>query len=148
MITKSILLKHETQITKQIITLLETILQQNYFSFENNLYQPEKGISMGSPISNTIAEIFLQLLENTYLKQLLDTKSIIFYRRYVDDILMIYDIQCINSNIIHEYINQIHPNLQLNPIHKNDNSINFLPLLIIRNPPPPPLPQPGNRYIP
>jgi hypothetical protein len=52
-------------VTKQIITLLETILQQNYFSFENNPYQPEKGISMGSHISNTIAEIFLQRIENT-----------------------------------------------------------------------------------
>jgi len=42
-ITKSVFLKdNDTQITKQIITLLKTILQQNYFSFENNLYQPEK----------------------------------------------------------------------------------------------------------
>jgi hypothetical protein len=69
MITKSILLKHnDTQVTKQIITLLETILQQNYFLFENNLYQPEKETSMGSPISNTIAEIFLQHIENTHPK--------------------------------------------------------------------------------
>jgi hypothetical protein len=55
---------------------LETILQQNYFLFENNLYQPEKGMSMGSPISNIIVEIFLQLIENTHLKQLLEIKSI------------------------------------------------------------------------
>jgi len=46
---------------------------------------------MGSSISNTIAEIFLQHIENTHLKQLLDTKNIIFYTRYVDDILLIYD---------------------------------------------------------
>jgi hypothetical protein len=43
MITKSILLKHnDTQVTKQIITFLETILQQNYFSFENNLLSTGK----------------------------------------------------------------------------------------------------------
>jgi hypothetical protein len=66
MITKSILLKHnDTQVTKQIITLQQTILQLHYFPFENNLYQPEKDISMGSHISNTIAEIFLQHIENT-----------------------------------------------------------------------------------
>ena len=48
-ITKSLLLKHnDAQITKQIITLLEVILQQNYCSFENILYQPEKGVSIGS----------------------------------------------------------------------------------------------------
>jgi hypothetical protein len=54
--------------TKQIITLLEIILQQNYFSFQDKICQHEKGFSMGSPISNTIAEIFLQYLENTHLK--------------------------------------------------------------------------------
>jgi len=37
----------------------------NYFLFANNLYQPEKGISMGSHISNTIAEIFLQHRKHT-----------------------------------------------------------------------------------
>jgi len=47
MITKSILLKHnDAKVTKQIITLMEVILQQNYFSFQNNLYQPEKGVSI------------------------------------------------------------------------------------------------------
>jgi hypothetical protein len=56
---------------------------------ENILYLPEKGISMGSPVSNTIAEIFLQYIGDTYLKQLLDTKNIILYTRYVDDILLI-----------------------------------------------------------
>jgi len=136
-ITKSIILKHnDTQITKEIITLLENILRQNYFSFENNLYQPEKGISIGSPISNTIAEIFLQHIENTCLVQLLDTKSIIFYSRYVDDIIMIYDTQCINSKTFQEYINQMHPNLQLNLTHEKNNCINFLDLLIIEPPPP------------
>jgi hypothetical protein len=64
-ITKSILKHSDTQVTKQIITLLEIILQQNYFLFENNLYQLEKGVLMGSPISNTIAEIFLQHIEKT-----------------------------------------------------------------------------------
>jgi len=30
---------------------------------------------MGSPVSNTIAEIFLQYIGDTYLKQPLDTKK-------------------------------------------------------------------------
>jgi pyruvate/oxaloacetate carboxyltransferase len=46
---------------------------------------------MGSSIPNRIAEIFLQHIENTHLKLLLDTKNTIFYTRYVDDILLIYD---------------------------------------------------------
>ena len=90
---------------------------------------------MGSPISNTIAEIFLQHIENTHLKQLLDTKNIVFYTRYVDDILLMYDTKCINPNTVHKYIKQIHPNIQRNPTHENNNCINFLDLLIIQNPP-------------
>jgi len=72
-IAKNLLLENNNENTsKQMITFLEVTLQQNYFSFCNNIYQPEKGVSMGSPISNTVAEIFLQDLENTHLKQILD----------------------------------------------------------------------------
>jgi len=66
---------------------------------------------MGSPISGTVAEIFLQHIQNTHIKHLLDTKNIIYYMRYVDDILIIYDTTHINDNTIHEHINRIHTNL-------------------------------------
>jgi hypothetical protein len=79
MITRTLISEHNNEhITKQIITLLETILQQNYFAFQNNIYQPEKGVSMGSLISSITAEIFLQHLENIHLKQILETNNIIF----------------------------------------------------------------------
>jgi hypothetical protein len=109
----------------QTNTLLETILQQNYFSFQNNTYQPEKGVSVGSPISNT-AEIFLQYLKNTNLKQILKTKNIYFYARYVDDILMIYNAKHTTPETIHNPINKAHPNLQFTPTHEHNNSISFL----------------------
>ena len=86
---------------------------------------------MGSPISNTIAEIFLQHYENTYIKHL--TKNISYYARYVDDVLIIYD----NSRITHEsttqQINQIHKDIKFNPTHETGNTINFLDLQITRN---------------
>jgi hypothetical protein len=90
-ITKSHLLKiSDIQTTNQIITLLEIILNQNYFSFHGQIYQPDKGMAMGSPISGTMAEIFLQHLENTHVKHLIES-NILSYTRYVDDILVIYD---------------------------------------------------------
>jgi len=48
-------------------------------------------MSMGSPISSVNAEIFLQNYEDKYIKQFLEDKSIIFYARYIDDILIIFD---------------------------------------------------------
>jgi hypothetical protein len=53
-ITKTQLLMHNDKHTaNQIIMLLETILGQNYFTFQNQIYQPDKGVAMGSPISRT-----------------------------------------------------------------------------------------------
>ena len=112
--------------TTQTLTLLETFLQQNYFSFQNNTYQPEKGIS----ISNTFAEIFLQHLENTHLKHILESKHIILYTRY--DILMIYNTKYITPETIHQHINKTHSNLQFTPSHEHKNNISFLDLLLIR----------------
>ena len=60
-------------------------------SLEWKVYQPNKGIAMGSPISGTIAEVFLQQLENIHIRPLLEDKRILLYTRYVDDILVIYD---------------------------------------------------------
>ena len=114
--------------------LIQTILNQNYFSFQNKIYRPEKGVSMGSPISNTVTEIFLQNLEQSYLKQLLDTNNIIFYTRYVDDILIIYNSTQITPEIINDQINKIHPNLHFTPTQEQNNTINFLDLLLIRQP--------------
>jgi hypothetical protein len=64
---------------------------QTELSFQVNIYQPTKTVSMGSPFSGIMAEIFLQHLENTQLKQIIDTNNTIFYTGYVDDILIIYD---------------------------------------------------------
>jgi hypothetical protein len=58
---------------------MKLIISQNYFTFQKKIYQPDKGVSMGSPIFSTIAKIFLQHLEDIHIKQLLDTKNITFY---------------------------------------------------------------------
>jgi hypothetical protein len=134
-ITTNLLLRHNDEhITKQMISLLHTILQQNHFSFQNNIFQPYTGIAMGSPISGIIAEIFLQFLENRHLNQLLDEKSIIFYTRYVDDIFVIYNTDRTTPKKIHDYLNNLHPNLEFTPTMEENNSISFLDLLITQQP--------------
>ena len=82
---------HNKQLSEQVLKMINTIVKQNYFQYEDQIFQPEKGIAMGSPISSMIAEIYLQYLENVYIKRWLDSKEILFYIRYVDDILILYD---------------------------------------------------------
>jgi hypothetical protein len=79
-ITKSMLLKNNnTQIMQQIITLMRLIPSQNYFTFQNKIYQSEKDLFMASPISSTIAEIFLKPFKYIHIKQLLETKNNIIH---------------------------------------------------------------------
>ena len=89
---------------------------------------------MGSPISGIMAEIFLQHIENTLLKQIIDTNTIILYTRYVNDILIIYDNKKTSPEIITEHINHIHPALTFTPTSEQNNTIHFLDLTIIRHP--------------
>jgi hypothetical protein len=79
-------------------------------------------ISMGSPISSIIAEIFQQHLEEIYIKHTLDTKNVTFYTGYVDDILIIYDVTRTSTNLINNYIYQIHIHIKLNPTHEFNRS--------------------------
>jgi hypothetical protein len=127
-----LLIHNNRQTTSQICTLLEVILGQNYFTFQEQIYKPDKGVAMGSPISGIIAEIFLQQLENSHIKFLLDSKYITFYSRYVDDIFIIYDASRTNPDAIMQFANSMHNSSQLTQTLESNNQIGFLDLLIIR----------------
>ena len=58
---------------EQLLNIIKTVIQQNYFQYKDTFYQPVKGIAMLSPLSGTIAEIYLQYVEETYIKQWWDT---------------------------------------------------------------------------
>ena len=104
----------------------------NYFITQEQIYQPDKGIAMGSPISGTIAEIFLQDLERTHITPLIESKQILYYTRYIDDILIIYDTDNTNPDKLTQHANAMHENLQFNPTQESNGCINFLDLTIIR----------------
>ena len=78
---------------------------------------------MGSPISSTLAGIYLQYFERIYLKHYLDFKNIIYYKRYVDDLFIIYDYTKINAGTIHD-INNIDEHLEFK-LTKEENHITY-----------------------
>ena len=67
-IKTKLLQNNNPQITHKILSLLKVVLSQNYFPFQQKIYQPEQGVSMGSPISSLIAEILLQHYEVLHIK--------------------------------------------------------------------------------
>ena len=124
---------YQNQTTTQTIKLTKTILPQNYFTFQHKIYHTNKGIAVGFPISDTIAEIFTEHYENTYIKWIIDIKNVRHYTRYVDNILIIYDNTKITHASITQQINQIHKDTKFSPTYETNNTINFLELQIMRN---------------
>jgi len=91
------------------------------------------GVAMGSPISGTIAEIFLQL-EKNHIKLLIDSNYLTFYTRYVNDILIVYDSTLTTHESMLQYINTIHSNIQVNPTQETNGNVSFLDLSVTRKP--------------
>jgi len=87
---------------------------------------------MGTHISSKIGEIFLQNLEHIHIRPLIDSKQILFYTRYMDNILIIYDTENINQDNLTQYTNSIHTDLQFNVTRDSNGYIKFLDLTIIR----------------
>jgi hypothetical protein len=83
-------------------------MNQNYFQYEDKYYKPESGVAMGSPISSTMAEIFLQEIEQHQLKHVLEDSKITHYNRYVDDIFLIYSQTKTTPQSILERFNTLH----------------------------------------
>ena len=126
-ITKARLLQNDTQITHQILSLLRAILSQNYFTCQQKIYHTNKGISMGSPISSLIAEIFLQYEDKQKKTSRHAELSILReVRRH-----LIFDTK-INLHTINTYISNIHSNIKLNPTYEEHSSVDFLDLTILR----------------
>ena len=117
----------------QILQLLNVIMEQSYFQYNNQYYKPEKRIAMCSPISGTLAEIYLQLIEEHYIKHWIENQDIVYYKRYVDDIFIIIDTSRINDNTIRDRMNSIGKNLEFKITLETNNSINYLDMNIIRS---------------
>ena len=113
-------------IRSEILHLCVTILQQNYFKFEDSFYIQNTGPAMGAPTSSILSEMYLQFLENTVLSNILIRHDILGYFRYVDDILVIYRE---NHTDIHEVLNLFNnatSTLQFTIEQENNTSMNFL----------------------
>jgi len=95
------------EINKQIMMLLSTIMEQNYFQYNKQCYKPQNGTAMGSPISGYLAEIYIQGIEETHIKHWIESKEIIYYKRCMDDIFILYNQNKTNEQQIFNRLNKI-----------------------------------------
>jgi hypothetical protein len=96
------------------------------------IVKPTQGIAMGSPLSSTLAEIYLQYFKELMIKHWTETGEITYYRRYVDDIIIMFDQNKTDADTITNHKNNMHKHLELKPTAE-ENNISYLDLLIHRD---------------
>ncbi|XP_071943229.1 uncharacterized protein [Antedon mediterranea] len=79
-----------------IMELLGLIVNKTYFSFNGNIYRQIQGIAMGSPISPILANLYLEWLEHQAINTAPTNIKPVYWKRYVDDVLAIIPIGCVN----------------------------------------------------
>lgn len=126
--------KLENAYVNQMVKLLKTILKQNYFRFNNRYYVQNDGLAMGSPLSAILSEVFLQHHEDAMLDKLKKDHDIVFYTRYVDDILVMFNQKSDQDlEAMLELLNSHHNNLKFTSEFEKSSQINFLDLTVLRS---------------
>ena len=118
----------------ELLILLEVILKQNYFTFDNRFFIQEEGLAMGSPLSGLLVDIYLNYYENDYLLSMNNKlhNRIKFYKCYVDDTFVIFDGTTRQIHTLLNYMNNINTYIQFMVEIESNNEINFLDLTLIK----------------
>ncbi|XP_050508938.1 uncharacterized protein LOC126886134 [Diabrotica virgifera virgifera] len=113
--------------------LLTLAAKECLFSFEGKVYRQIDGVAMGSPLGPVFANSFLCHHEKTWLADCPTDFKPLLYRRYVDDIFLIFKH---TDHIQHflDYLNQKHYNMKFTSEIEVNENLPFLGITIFRSP--------------
>ena len=107
---------------------LECVTSNTFFIFNNIYYKQRDGLAMGSPLSATLAYIYLCFHEHNWIDECPLTCKPQFYRRYIDETFIIFGSDN-QANKFLRYMNDKHPKIKFTIEMKSDNKLPFLDLL-------------------
>jgi DNA-directed RNA polymerase subunit H (RpoH/RPB5) len=131
-ILKNIMEHHllDTHKKQEILTWYDITTKQIYLINNNNIVIRFDGLAMGPPSSSTLSEIFLQRIKHLNVTHLTQKHKIINYFWYVDDILLIFDVNRTNIQAILEDFNTLYLDLHFTADIEQNNIINYLDISI------------------
>ena len=112
--------------------MMNLAVNDTYFIFNNQYYEQTDGLAMGSPLSATLANIFLCHFEKEWLENCPVEFKPKFYRRYVDDTFLIFDNEN-QANLFQTYMNSRHQKINFTIETEENSKLPFLDILISRN---------------
>ena len=111
--------------------LLSLATQESYLIFNDVLYKQKDGVAMGSPLGPTMANVFLSFYEVKWLEQCPKEFKPAFYRRYVDDIFVLFE-SAEHLSKFRDYFNTRHPNMSFSFEQEKKGKLSFLDVEVSR----------------
>ena len=111
--------------------LLYSATNESFFTFKNKFYIQVDYVAMGSPLGQILANIFLSHHEEKWLKKCPIEFKPSFYRRYVDDIFVLFE-SSESANSFRKYVPSKHQNINFTVEQDNFGSLSFLDFKICR----------------
>ena len=111
------------------MSLLRLCLSSTTFYYNGTVYQQIFCTAMGSPVSVVVANIVMEHIEDLALST--SPVPIIFWKRYVDDVLTAVPADQVDGMLAH--VNSINQNIQFTSEREQGHVIPFLDVTILHN---------------
>ena len=112
--------------------MFDFILKYNFFKFDNQFYLQIHGTAMGTAFAPNYSGVFLGNFENTALCNAPNNLQPIIWKRFIDDIFIVWTHGEAALQNFHTYLNNLHPTVKLD-ITYSTKEINFLDTTIYFN---------------
>ena len=121
-----------TKIPKDVFrNLLTVATKESFLMFNNKCYKQIDGVAMRSPLGPALANIFMCNFENKWLKDCPHSLKPVFYRRYVDDIFVLFS-SLDQAEKFKKYLSSKYPNINFSLEKENECCLSFLDVNIFR----------------
>ena len=120
------------KITKnELKKLFDFATSGTHLLFDGSFYDQIDGVAMGSPLGPVLANLFMGYHEANWL-QIFKDCEIILYRRYVDDIICLFNSES-DADKFYEFLKKQHPNIKFTFEKQQSNQISLLDIHINNN---------------
>ena len=109
------------------IDLIDLCITDNVFEYNGNYSVQKYGMSMGSPLSPVLCNIFMEYFETKLLPQIASIK----WLRYVD-IFLVWP-QHLDFDVFLSRLNLLHPTIKFKFEWERDDKLSFLDVIVHKN---------------
>ena len=103
----------------------DSIVKHNYFTFNGRFYQQIQGTAKGSPFAPNYANIFMTTIEQHILHNAAMGCTPMFWKRFIDDIIFIWPHTLEDLKNFIQYTKTVHKTIKFEANYSNTN-IHFL----------------------